>query len=54
MFPEIDKPKTRLTKLNRKIKENSKYELTLTECYNLCLIFKISMQDFLQKYILPL
>jgi hypothetical protein len=54
IFSDIDNSLTRLKKYQRKIKERSKYELTITECYNLCLAFRITIEELIKKYILPL
>jgi hypothetical protein len=43
-------PKSRWVSFIRKTKEQSKYELTITELYNLMLFFDISANEFLTKY----
>jgi len=45
--------KNRITKaivFRRKITENAKYELTITELCNLCRYLDISVEEFLKKY----
>ena len=43
-------PKTRWVSFIRKTKEESHYELTLTELYNLLLFFDMPANEFLTKY----
>lgn len=43
-------PKAMRTKLSRKLVEDSKYELTLTEAYNVSIYLEIDFQDFIKKY----
>lgn len=38
------------TKFRRKIEEDSKYELTLTESWNLALFFKLNYYSFIRLY----
>lgn len=41
---------TKAIVFRRKITENAKYELTITELCNLCRYLDISVEDFLRKY----
>ena len=43
-------PKSRWVSFIRKTKEQSHYELTVTELYNLMLFFDIPANEFLTKY----
>jgi len=43
-------PKSRWTSFIRKTKEDSGYELTITEVYNLTLYLDISIGEFITKY----
>ena len=53
VFSTRDKPlstKSKRTKLSRKLVEDSPYELTITEAYNLAIFFEIDFADFIKKY----
>ena len=38
------------TKLSRKLVEDSKYELTLTEAYNVSVFLELDFSEFIKKY----
>lgn len=48
----VDAAKSNRVKLSRRVGEDSKYELTITEVYNICQIADLSIADFFTKYTL--